>query len=135
MRVHAETVDAIDEALRASQGLSLGWYEALVELALAGGAMRMGQFAAETTLTKSAAAHFVDRLEVAGLVERRVCTDDHRGMEVALTEAGRRAQRRAAPVVLREIQRHFGRHLDDAEVDSLAAILEGVLDDRASSGA
>ena len=132
MRVHAHTVDAIDEALRSSQGLSVEWYEALVELVLAGGSLRMGRFAEETTLSKSAATRFVDRLEQAGLVERRACSDDRRGLEVALTDAGRQAQRRAAPLVLREIQRNFGRYLDDTEVASLLGILRGVLENRAS---
>lgn len=123
MHVHSRVTHAIDEVLRAEIGISGAWYEALVEIAFAGGEMRMNEFAAETTLTSSGATRFVDRLEVAGLVERRPCPTDRRVFQLALTPRGREVQRAADPHVLATIHSEFGRHLDDEEARLLADAL------------
>lgn len=115
MHVHAAVTNAIDESLQAEVGIPGSWYEALVEIALAGGTMRMNQFAVETTLTKSGATRFVDRLVAAGLVERRSCPTDRRAWQLALTPAGKRVQRAADPHVLAVVDERFGRYLDDEE--------------------
>jgi DNA-binding MarR family transcriptional regulator len=123
MHVHARVTTAIDEVLRSELGISGAWYEALVEIAFAGGEMRMNEFAAETTLTKSGATRFVDRLERAGLVERRSCPTDRRVLQLALTARGREMQRAADPYVLDAIEANFGRHLNDGEASFLAETL------------
>lgn len=123
MHVHAIVTSAIDEVLRAEVGIPGAWYEALVEIAFAGGEMQMSQFATETTLTKSGATRFVDRLEQAGLVERRSCATDRRVLHLALTDEGRKVQRAADPHVLGVMDRHFGSHLSDEEAGVLAAVL------------
>jgi DNA-binding MarR family transcriptional regulator len=115
MPVHAAVTAALDERLRSEVGIPGSWYEALVEIALAGGTMRMNQFATETTLTKSGASRFVDRLEKAGLVERRMCATDRRVWQLALTPEGKRVQKSADPHVLDVIDENFGAHLDDDE--------------------
>lgn len=115
MHVHSAVTNAIDETLRAEVGISGSWYEALVEIALAGGTMRMNQFACETTLTKSGATRFVDRLERAGLVERTTCPTDRRAHQLVLTARGKRAQKRCDPHVLRIIDEQFGRHITEPE--------------------
>lgn len=124
MHVHSRVTHAIDEMLHEHVGISGAWYEALVEIAFAGGEMRMNEFARETTLTKSGATRFVDRLEEAGLVERRSCPTDRRVLHLALTAEGRRVQKAADPHVLRVMDEHFGRHLSDSEarvfVDTLS---------------
>lgn len=115
MHVHSSVTMALDETLRREVGISGAWYEALIEIALAGGMMRMNEFAAETTLTKSGATRFVDRLERAGLVERVECPTDRRVYQLSLTRRGREVQRAADPHVLRVIDDAFGRHLSDDE--------------------
>lgn len=126
MHVHSQVTGAIDEVLRDELGISGAWYEALVEIAFAGGEMRMNEFAAETTLTKSGATRFVDRLEKAGLVERRACASDRRVSQLALTPKGRDLQRRADPHVLRVVDECFGRHLSDEEARAMADALERI---------
>jgi DNA-binding MarR family transcriptional regulator len=115
MHVHASVTNAIDEALQGELGIPGPWYEALVEIAFAGGLMRMQEFAEETTLTKSGATRFVDRLERAGLVERKSCPTDRRVYQLALTEAGKRLQEAADPHVLRVLEETFGRYITDDE--------------------
>lgn len=123
MHVHSQVTAAIDDVLRAEIGIPGSWYEALVEIAFAGGEMQMNQFATETTLTKSGATRFVDRLEKAGLVERRSCPKDRRVLHLALTDEGRQLQRAADPHVLAVIDQHFGSHLSDEEALILGAAL------------
>lgn len=123
MHVHARVTYAIDRALRGQVGISGAWYEALVEIAFAGGEMQMSEFARETTLTKSGATRFIDRLETAGLVERRSCPTDRRVLHLTLTAEGRRVQREADPHVLEAIHENFGRHLNDDEARLLVDTL------------
>jgi len=119
MHVHAAVTSALDERLRREVGISGSWYEALIEIALAGGTMQMNEFARETTLTKSGATRFVDRLESAGLVERTACPTDRRVWHLALTARGKALQHEADPHVLAVLEEHFGRFLDDDEAQDL----------------
>ncbi|HJQ77751.1 MAG TPA: MarR family transcriptional regulator [Acidimicrobiia bacterium] len=126
MRAHAAVTDEIDRVLQDEVGIPGPWYEALVEIAFAGGSMRMSEFAEETTLTKSGATRFADRLEEAGLVERRRCPTDRRGWELVLTAPGKQMQRRADPHVLDVIHRRFGSWLTDEEAGIILAALTRV---------
>lgn len=128
MHVHAAITSALDDVLRDELGIPASWYEALVEIAFAGGTMRMNDFATETTLTRSGATRFADRLEDAGLVERRVCPEDRRGLELVLTEEGKQTQKRADPFVLETMQEYFGRFLTDDEALLIADALARMRD-------
>lgn len=119
MHVHSSVTRAIDETLRVEVGISGPWYEALVEIAFAGGTMRMHEFAKETTLTKSGATRFIDRLERAGLAERVKCPTDRRAYNLALTHKGKAIQKEADPHVLRVIEDHFGSYISDKEAKFL----------------
>lgn len=124
MQVYSDVIGTIDETLRKEVGIPGNWYEALVEIAFAGGTMRMNELAKETTLTKSGATRFVDRLEKAGLVERTTCPTDRRVSWLSLTVEGKRMQRAADPHVLKVIDQKFGSYLSDDEarlmVDALS---------------
>jgi len=63
----------------------------------------------------------------AGLVRRERCQDDRRGWFAVLTDQGRSALRRAAPVHLRGIYEHFAHHLAPEEVQVLTAALSRVM--------
>lgn len=127
MLVHSRVTAALEERLRAEVGIPLAWYEALVEIAFNGGTMQMHQFAKETTLTKSGATRFVDRLERAGLVNRAACPTDRRVLYLGLTEKGRELQQAADPHVLQVIDEVFGRHLSDDEAVTIKDTLDRVL--------
>jgi DNA-binding MarR family transcriptional regulator len=123
MLTHARVTSALDEVLQREIGIPGAWYEALVEIALAGGTMQMSQFAAETTLTKSGATRFVDRLEAAGLVSRFLCPTDRRVIQLALTEKGRSVQRASDPHALGVLGEEFGQFIDDEEASVIADAL------------
>ncbi len=72
-------------------GLSEGEFDVLATLRRSGGPFEIaaGELAAQTMVTTGAASKRVDRLERAGLVERRLSESDARGRFVRLTTAGR----------------------------------------------
>ena len=112
------------------RGLPLSWYEVLLWLNQApDGRMRMGELAGSLLLTPSGVTRLVDRMEADGLVQRQQCPSDRRGWNAVITPAGRARLRSAAPVHMRGIERHFGRHLSDQEADLIADVLGRVLGD------
>jgi hypothetical protein len=48
-------------------------------------------------------------------------------MVVSLTPEGRKVQERAAPIVLRQLQSHFGRYLDHEQAEAMAQNFERIL--------
>jgi DNA-binding MarR family transcriptional regulator len=127
---HAALVGRLGEELQEEKGLPLPWYEVLLWLNQAPeGRLRMGELAESLLLTPSGVTRLVDRMESEGLVRREQCPSDRRGWNAVITQAGRSRLRSAAPVHLRGVQRHFGRHLTDQEADLLADVLGRVLSD------
>ena len=88
----------VDAQLKEAVGLSHPQYEILVRLAGAPhGELRMTELADILLTSKSGLTYQVTQLEKAGLVERRSCPSDVRGVLAVLTEAGRRRLEQAAP--------------------------------------
>ena len=88
----------VDAQLKEAVGLSHPQYEILVRLAEApGGELRMTELAGTLLTSKSGLTYQVTQLEKAGLVERRSCPSDVRGVLAVLTSAGRRLLEQAAP--------------------------------------
>lgn len=124
LAIHAGLVDALAREMDEALGLPLNWYEVLLILGEAPGRrLRMHELAESLVLSRSAATRFVERMEKAGLVERVRCTADRRGTWVQRTAAGARLFKKAAPVHLRGIERHFARRLSDADAADLTRIM------------
>jgi DNA-binding MarR family transcriptional regulator len=128
LEVHAAVTELLEHELVAARGLPLSRYDVLLNLAEApGGRLRMQELSASVLLSKSGLSRLVDRMVAAGLVRRERCEDDRRGWFAVLTDQGRSALRRAAPVHLRGIHEHFTRHLSPEEVEVLTATLSRVV--------
>ncbi|MFM7552528.1 MAG: MarR family winged helix-turn-helix transcriptional regulator [Actinomycetota bacterium] len=120
LRTHADVVRALDRELQAACGISFGDYDVLVTLANGPAeGLRMGQLAEAIVLSPSGVTRVVDRLERAGLVERRA--ENQRIVRAALTAPGRARLEAAAPVHLDGIQRRFLAPLGDGAPDLAAA--------------
>lgn len=126
LRAHAAVTSSLERELQERCGLPLTWFEVLVCLRGAATGMRMQELARMALLSKSGLTRAVDRMEAAGLVQRRSCERDRRGTYVALTAAGHAALERATPVQLEAIRTHFTRHLRADELDVLARGLDRV---------
>jgi DNA-binding MarR family transcriptional regulator len=98
MAHHARVSDALEHALQKDHDLSLTEYEVLERLVESDdGKRRMQELAEEIHLSQSALSRLVGRLEEAGLAGRTICDHDRRGIWACVTDAGRAAQKEAAP--------------------------------------
>ncbi|HWD03004.1 MAG TPA: MarR family transcriptional regulator [Amycolatopsis sp.] len=86
----------IEQQLRDDAGLSHPQYEVLARLAAAGGELRMTELAGAALASKSGLSYQVGQLEKTGLVGRRSCVSDDRGVIAYLTEPGWARLRAAA---------------------------------------
>jgi len=124
----ARVLDALDKELSSEIGLSLSWYDVLVQLHEAGESVRMGDLSRSLLISASAGTRLIDRMERHGLVSREPCADDRRVTFVALTDQGRDKLREAAPVHMAGIERHFTGLISSSEAGQLDSILRPVLD-------
>jgi DNA-binding MarR family transcriptional regulator len=136
LRVHAAVVPELDRTLQARTGVSLAWYDVLLELASAdGGRLRMSDLADRVTLSRSRVSRIVDELTGAGYVGRTDHPGDRRSALAAVTPAGRAAFRRAAPIYLAAIEEQFADGLSAAQLDVLGDLLRAVLARRVDASA
>jgi DNA-binding MarR family transcriptional regulator len=122
LEAHAAITQALAAELDTERDLPISWYDVLLQLTEAGGRLRMQELAARMLVNKSSLTRLVDRMEVAGYVEREPSPEDGRGHYACITRDGREAQRRAAPTHLRGVQEHFARYLTDTDVVALQRV-------------
>ena len=100
LAVHARTACEIDRELH-QYGLGASDFEVLDVLngddAEDGCTFRVQELADRVHLSQSALSRLVARLEKEGLVDRGICSEDRRGVRVAITEAGRSRYEQARP--------------------------------------
>jgi DNA-binding MarR family transcriptional regulator len=127
LRAHAAVMRRLETELEREQGISLADYDALLQLAMANGKLRMNELADRLLLTRSGASRLVDRLADDGYVERHKCATDARGAYAVITASGRARLRRAAPTHLRGVDDHFMAVLPPADQASFTRALEAIL--------
>ncbi|MFF2617748.1 MULTISPECIES: MarR family winged helix-turn-helix transcriptional regulator [unclassified Kitasatospora] len=114
----------LERQLKDDSGLSHQQYEILVHLSAApGDSLRMTELADKLVTSKSGLTYQVTQLERAGLVARRSCPSDVRGVIAELTDQGREALRQAAPghvALVRELL------IDVLSREQLAVLAEGL---------
>ncbi|MBM3678378.1 MAG: MarR family transcriptional regulator [Actinobacteria bacterium] len=119
----------VDRALEEAGLPPHTWYDLLYRLHLADGKrMRMHELADEVAMSRSGLTRLADRLEEAGLVTRRQCPTDRRGLELELLPAGTEMLRRIWAVYGEVLARTFGAHVGDpgAITEQLRPVLEAV---------
>jgi DNA-binding MarR family transcriptional regulator len=98
----------LGRAIEEECGISHLMFEVLLILGRAGEpGLPMRAIAQEQVLTTGGATRLVDRMEVAGLVERAEVPGDRRGRLVRLTPLGERTAVRASLVHVENIKRYF----------------------------
>ena len=128
LRVHAALVPVLDRELQSACGLPLTWYDVLIELnAAPGRRLSMGELGAKAVVSRSRVSRVVDQMAAGGLVIREANPDDKRSAYAAITDAGRKRLRAAAPVYLGGIRRHFTSRLTATESRTVATALGKVL--------
>jgi DNA-binding MarR family transcriptional regulator len=119
-------IDMLDTELQEAVGIPQRWYDVLVQLEEAPDGLPMNELAERILYSKSGFTRVVDRMEEAGLVRRVRPEHDRRSILVLLTEEGTGTMERARLHHRDGIDRHFSRHLTDAEVRALTKALEKV---------
>lgn len=128
MRAHAALTRRLEAELQDAAGVSLADYEALLQLALAGGRLRMNELADRLLLTRSGASRLVDRMADDGYVTRHKCATDARGAFAVLTEAGHDRLDRARPTARHGISEHFLEVLPARDRAAFVRALETIMD-------
>jgi DNA-binding MarR family transcriptional regulator len=127
LNAHARLTAQIEDALAQAGLPQLGWYDVLWALHRAPGKrLRMGELADEVTISRSGLTRLVDRIEAAGLLERRPSPEDRRAVEVAITPAGSKLLRKMWPVYENVLRAEFEAKLTRAEAQALSKALAKV---------
>lgn len=129
LRTHAALVPTLSRQVEEASGVSLSWYDVLLELSRAPDhRLRMTELGERVVLSRTRVSRIVDEMVRIGLVIKQADPDDGRASHTLLTPKGRAALRRAAPHYLRGIKRHFGSHLTPDELEAITRGLGRVLE-------
>lgn len=110
----------LNRSLQEQADLSISDYEVMVMLSDAEcDCLRVSELARRVGWERSRLSHHVSRMEKRGLVARATASDDARGADIRLTEAGRAALEAAAPGHVRDVRAVF---FDGMAPDELAAL-------------
>lgn len=123
-----ETVAAhVATELETATGLPLEWFETLLHIYETDeGRVQQQELGRYSRLSQSAVSRMVSKMQHVGLLRREQMPEDRRNLYILLTDAGRDALLRAAPIYNTAVQDHFGRWLSDRNASTLNAVLEKV---------
>lgn len=130
LEAHAAVTGAVNRELEATAGMPITWFEVLLRLSRSPGQrLRMSDLAGQVGLSHSGLTRLVDRLLVAGLIQREACPDDRRGAFAVLTGAGGEALEAALAGHLESIERHLAAPLGPEGMTALTDLLRTVRDE------
>jgi DNA-binding MarR family transcriptional regulator len=110
--------------LEAECELPLAWFDVLLQLRRSpDGRLKMNEIADAIVHSSGGTTRLVDRIEVAGLVERQNCPSDRRAIHVAITEAGNAKLDEALTVHLEYLDESLAKRLTENERVTLASLL------------
>ena len=118
--------DVLDTELEQAVGIPQRWYDVLVHLEESPGGIRMNELAERILYSKSGFTRVIDRMEEAGLVARVRPEHDRRSILIVLTDKGIEVMEEARRHHRDGIERHFSRHLTEADIKALTRALEKV---------
>jgi DNA-binding MarR family transcriptional regulator len=114
----------VEQQLKDEAGLSHAQYEVLARLSEApDGELRMTELAGVAVTSKSGLTYQVGQLEKAGLVRRRSCESDVRGVVAGLTDAGWAKLRETAPGHAARVRELF---VDGLDRDRFTRLADGL---------
>jgi len=117
-----QLVTSMDRQLARESQLSGAEYAVLVPLSEhADGVVRARDLGTSLGWDRSRLSHLLKRMEARGLLERKNCSSDARGLDVEITPDGRNAIVQAAPGHLEFVRTHFFDRLTRDEQDALAS--------------
>ena len=116
-------LEQVESALKAAELPPLSWYDALLEIERAGpSGIRPFELEERLLLPQYGTSRLVDRIEREGLVEKRACLEDGRGLIVCITKEGRRVRRRMWPIYSKVLIASFESAATAKELQMLAQL-------------
>lgn len=116
--------EALDNDLTEACDLTLNEYEILVRVSESeNGSVRMAHLAEQVFQSKSGLSHTIHRMERRGLVIRERNSDDGRGRDCILTDAGREQLVAAAPEHVDSVRERMISRLNQNEREQLLGVL------------
>jgi DNA-binding MarR family transcriptional regulator len=110
--------------LESTCDLPLAWFDVLLQLRKSPeGRLKMNQIADAIVHSTGGTTRLIDRLEVAGLVERQNCPSDRRAIHVAITDQGNERLNEALNVHLGYLEENLATRLTKVERETLAELL------------
>jgi DNA-binding MarR family transcriptional regulator len=123
-RVHSTMTAALEHDMVPEAGMPLAWYEVLLNLSRsAGGMMRYQDLAKVAGITNSGASRRLEQMTKAGLIERRSCPTDRRGVFAHITTKGQAAFKTAHKVFVNSLERNLGPSLKPGDAELISAAL------------
>jgi DNA-binding MarR family transcriptional regulator len=124
LTAHVKLIEQIEHDLAQANLPPLSWYDLLFALSEAAEhKLRLHELAEAVLISRSNLTRLVDRLEVAGLIQREQCPIDRRSAFAIITEAGLKMLDRMWIVYGEGIASYFACHLDPSEAKFLIKIL------------
>ncbi|MCW3038794.1 MAG: transcriptional regulator, MarR family [Solirubrobacterales bacterium] len=106
---HARVNEALERELQRKHRLSVTEFEALQRLAEKdANGCRLQQLVDDVHMSQSALSRLIGRLHDEGLVDRRSCSEDRRGIYACITDAGRARLAEAEPTQAEVLERTLG---------------------------
>jgi len=123
-RAHGNMSAAIEKDMQPDAGMPLAWYEVLLHLTRAPqGLMRYQDLAKVSGISDSGASRRLEQMVNAGLIDRKSCPTDRRGVYAHITPAGAAGFEKAHAVFLRSLDRNLASHLEPDDADAMSAAL------------
>ena len=129
VRLEISLWNDIDHKLEATHGLPLGWFVPMRAVSLSkAGHLRVNEIAEALMVTVGGTSKLIDRITEAGYFQREPDPEDRRASRIVLTAAGKRMLAAAARTQRSELKRLIGHTLDANEQQTLASLIERLLD-------
>jgi DNA-binding MarR family transcriptional regulator len=118
----------ITRDLAGDSGLSDADYDVLSNLSeTEGHRLRLNDLAAQMLWSSSRLSHHISRMQKRGLVTRESDPSDARGAVIVLPESGWKEIRRAAPLHVESVRRHFIDLLDRTQLEILGDVSDTIV--------
>jgi DNA-binding MarR family transcriptional regulator len=123
-RAHTTMNAAIEKDMLPEAGMPLAWYEVLRHLSRAPqGLMRYQDLAKVAGISDSGASRRLEQMVNAGLIDRKSCPTDRRGVYAHITATGEAGFEKAHAVFLRSLDRNLASHLETDDANAMSAAL------------
>lgn len=111
--LHALIIEKIEAELRLKQAIPLNWYDVLFALwETHERKLTPNQLSTSVILSKSTLTRILDRLEEKKLIRRETSKADKRSYQVALTDAGLDAMKKAWTIYSRNVDLSFTQFIE-----------------------